>query len=748
MAQAFATRRRCVGVAWSEGNGSTQTTKERQLGRGAPELTIRWAAVNWRNSAHVSQLLQAIALAVILLDGWPLAAARVPAHAQASPVTFARDVAPILFAHCAACHRPGQLAPFSLLTYEDARQHARQLADVTKSRFMPPWKPDSGDFPFAGVRRLDDREIQVFQQWLESGSPEGDRGDLPPAPAFTSDWQLGPPDLVLTMPEAFEVPADGRDVFRNFVLRVPLERRRYVRAIELRPGNPRVIHHARILVDESDASEWRDAQDAGPGFGGMDAPEAHFPEGHFLGWAPGKLPTRESQPWPIAPGTDFVIQMHLRPTGKPERVQASLGLYLSDAPPAAAPVLLRLGSRTIDIPPGASNYVVRDSYVLPADVTALRVYPHAHYLGREMTVTATFPGGVTKRLLHIASWDFNWQDEYEYAKPVPLPRGTTVSMTYTYDNSAANPRNPHAPPIRVRSGPEATDEMGELLLQLLPSARGDFDRLRSDVARKAVAADTAGDEKRVADAPDDVQARNALGADYFEAGRMDAALAQFNTVIRLDPGHAPAHFNLALIATLQGRTDEAVAHLRAAIAARPGYAEAHNNLGIVLMQQGALAAADAQFRESLRIRPENADARYNLARTLVAEGRIADAVAEFQQAVVGKPDAPAMLDDLAWILATSTDAAIRAPGQAVTFAERAVQLTGGKVASVLDTLGAAYAADGRYDAAARAVQQAIDLARAAKAPEMERAFVGRLHLYQQHQPYREPPHAVDAHDPP
>ena len=262
------------------------------------------------------------------------------AYAQGPSPTFSKDVAPIVFKNCAMCHRPGELAPFNLLTYDDVKQHARQIATVTKSRFMPPWKPEPSEsgMAFQGERRLTEAEIQTLQRWVDAGTPEGDRRDLPPAPAFPSTWHLGEPDLVVTMPEPFDVPADGKDVFRNIVLKVPTTALRYVQAIEFRPGNPRVLHHARVLVDETDASRWRDAQDPGPGFGGMEAPEAHFPDGHFLGWAPGKLAAKEALPWPLAPGTDLVIQMHLRPTGKPERLQASVGLYFSDKPPAASPV--------------------------------------------------------------------------------------------------------------------------------------------------------------------------------------------------------------------------------------------------------------------------------------------------------------------------------------------------------------------------------------------------------------------------
>jgi tetratricopeptide (TPR) repeat protein/mono/diheme cytochrome c family protein len=664
--------------------------------------------------------------------------AQSPAAAvQSRTPTFSRDVAPIVFANCVTCHRPGELAPFSLLTYGDARQHATQIAAVTKSRFMPPWKPEHGDIAFAGERRLTDAQIQTLDRWAQAGAPEGNASDLPKPPVFDSAWHLGTPDLVVTMPDALDVPAAGVDVFRNVVLKVPLTKQRFVQAVEFHPGNARVLHHARILVDETDASHWRDLDDPGPGFGGMDAPEAHFPDGHFIGWAPGKLASKESLPWPMAAGTDFVVQMHLRPTGKPERIQASIGLYFSDTPPSAAPVMLRLGSRAIDIPAGTASYQIDDAYTLPVDVDVLRVYPHAHYLGRSISLTAKLPDGSARDLLRITDWDFNWQDEYQYASPVALPKGTIVSTKYVFDNSAANPRNPHHPPVRVRFGPDATDEMCELLLQVVPKDAASFAVLRSDVTKRTLLADIAGDEKRVADNPDDPQAHDALGVEYFHVGRVDDAVKELNATLRIKPDHAVANFNISLIEMTQGRFDAAVAHLRKAIAVRPDYAEAHNNLGILLTRQGSTDAAAAEFRDVLRIHPDSSDAHYNLGRILLGTGRTAEAIGHFRAAILTKPDVPSMLDDLSWILSTSPDPKIRNPKEAITLAEHAAALTGRRNPSVLDTLGAAYAADGHFEQAAQAARAAFDLASDANALDEAGEFLKRLDLYRKGQPYVE-----------
>ncbi|MGC4083972.1 MAG: hypothetical protein QM736_18150 [Vicinamibacterales bacterium] len=446
------------------------------------------------------------------LSGLPGLHAQSIAPRDRRPVTFNRDVAPILYQHCATCHRPGEAAPFNLLTFDDARQRARLIAAAVSSGVMPPWQPESEDGEFEGDRRLAPREVATLTQWVDDGLIEGDGEAPPPMPMFTPGWQLGTPDLIVAMPEGFTVPADGPDVFRNFVLPIPMSERRFVRALEFRPGNPRVLHHARMLLDDTGEVRLLDRSNDGPGFGGMDVPGARFPDGHFLGWAPGKRPAREAYPWPLEPGNDLVIQMHLKPSGRPELVQASVGLYFTDTPPPTSPVMLRLGAKTIDIPADSADYEVIDRFTLPTDVLALSIYPHAHYLAKEMLVLARRPNGTTEKLLNIPNWNFNWQDEYTYAQPVALTRGTTIEMRYRYDNTAGNPHNPSVPPQRVRFGSGTRDEMGELLVQVLPRSTDAAAALRAQVARKNLLTDVAGEEKRVADVPDDAETRNALGA--------------------------------------------------------------------------------------------------------------------------------------------------------------------------------------------------------------------------------------------
>jgi hypothetical protein len=405
---------------------------------------------------------------------------------QGDPVTFAEHVAPILFRECAVCHRPGGSGPFSVLRYDEVLPWAERIATETESRRMPPWLPQRGYGTFVGKRRLHDEEIAVLRRWVEAGAPRGDAEHAPSVPDFASGWQLGEPDLVIPFPR-YTVPANGQDIYRNLVAAVPITGRHHVAAVDIHPGDPRIVHHARLLMDTTQSSREMDARDAAPGFDGMElVSEAGNPPGHFIGWTPGKMPYRgaDELAWAIRPGTDLVLQLHLRPTGTPEEVEPVVGLYYAAAPPAQQSVLVALSSKMIDIPAGERNHVVTDTYRLPVDIEALGVYPHAHYLGKTLEGFATLPDGRRTWLLRIPEWDFNWQDEYHYAEPIALPAGAVLTMRYTYDNSVNNPRNPNDPPRRVRYGPQSTDEMGDLVIQALPRTREDRERLLEDLAWK------------------------------------------------------------------------------------------------------------------------------------------------------------------------------------------------------------------------------------------------------------------------
>ena len=524
-------------------------------------------------------------------------------------VTYTRDIAPILYQNCSPCHRPGESGPFPLLSYTDARKRAEQIADVVASRFMPPWKPEPGYGEFVGARRLTDAQIQLLRRWDDGGALEGDPADLPPTPAWQEGWQLGEPDLVVEMPQAYTLAAGEGDVFRNFVIPVPLNERHFVKALELRPGNPQVVHHAVIMMDHSGIARSQDARDTEPGFDGMEFGEVQRPGGHFLGWAPGTTPyvVADSLAWTLEPGNDLVVQLHMLPSGKAEAVQARVGFYFSDTPPTRSPLLLRLGRKDIDIAAEEADYVIEDSYFLPADVDVLSIYPHAHYLGKTMEAYASLPDGTTQWLIRIDDWDFNWQNYYRYVEPVTLPRGTQLHMRYVYDNSSGNDRNPNFPPRRVTYGTQSSDEMGDLILQVLPRTDTDGEHIRRDFARKWLQQEIAGYETLLDADPDNADHHHILGLFYLSSGDGAKAAQHLQTAVRLRPDYPEGHLNLATVLTRARKNEMAVHHLRRALELRPEYGDAHLNLGMLLGQMGKTSEALEHLDTAARLQPDLAE---------------------------------------------------------------------------------------------------------------------------------------------
>ena len=702
---------------------------------GAAFVASRSRRRSWRRSSSWNALLGAAFVA----SGSVATTAQSPPGAPGSAPTFADDIAPLVVEHCAPCHRPGEVGPFPLLTYDDVRRRARQIAEVTASRFMPPWKPEPGfGGPFIGSRRLSDSDVDLFRRWAEAGAPAGDPSRVPPRPDWSRDWRLGTPDVVVTMPEPYTVPADGPDTFRNFVLPIPIERSAFVAGIEFRPGNARVAHHANLRLDRTRASRQLDEQDPAPGYEGPISPQAHYPDGHFLGWTPGQLPplAEPGMAWRIEPGSDFVIQLHMQSTGRPESIQASVGLYFTDDPPARTPMMMRLGRQSIDIAPGERRYVIRDRFTLPVGAELIGVQPHAHFRATQIDGFATFPDGRTEPLIRIRDWDFNWQDVYRYETRPFLPAGTTVAMEYVYDNSSANPRNPDHPPRRVRFGQFSNDEMGDLWLQLLPRSEADRQTLVQAFMPKVVNEDIVGYESMLAADPDNPVLHRDVAVLYMTADRTAAAIRHYRRSLELDPASATAHYNLATLLAAGGALDEAVRHFRRAVALRPAHAAAHNNLGAVLRALGRLAEATPYFERAVALDESNAAAHNNLASALSSTGRPADAVRHYRRALALEPDGIESLMSLAWILATDADAALRAPGEAVSLAERAADLTGRRDVNVLATLAAACAAAGRFDDAVTAQRETIALARPIAGPEVMAELQRRLTLYLQRQPLR------------
>jgi tetratricopeptide (TPR) repeat protein len=653
------------------------------------------------------------------------------AHAQA---TFSKDVAPILFEHCAACHQPDGPGPFSVLTYDEVRRRATQIAAVTRARVMPPRKAEPGQGDFIGQERLASADIATIQKWVDEGAEEGNPGDLPPVPVQNGGWQLGTPDLVVR-PPAYTLTTGGTDVFRIFVIPIPAAERRFVRGIEFRPGN-RVVHHANIRIDRTPASRRFDDEDPAPGYDGLIARSAGYPDGHFLGWTPGQAPPLlpKGLAWTLQPGSDLVVELHMQPSGKPEIVQPSIGFFFGSDPPERTPAMLRLGRQSLDIPAGSTRYTSTDSFMLPVDVEVQAVQPHAHYLAREVRGTARLPNGTIRPLIVINDWDFRWQQVYRYMKPVSLPKGTTLTMEFVYDNSAANLRNPSRPPKRVLWGQRSADEMGDLWIQVLTRDARDLATLDAHFRPKALGEDVVGYEARIKAEPGSAALHDDAALLYLDLDRPADAVRHFEIAAKLKPGSAPAHFNLATALTLAGRIDEALAQYRQALALQPEYAPALNNLGAILFRRGQLEEAERHLSAAVRVDPANSDAHDNLGRLLRDAGRIGAAIGHFAEAIRLRPDWAVPHIELAWLLATTRDDSLRDPGRAVVLASRGAALSSPDDPTVLDVLAASYAAAGDFERATATVQRALTLAPPSQADSLRQ----RLELYRLRRPLRIP----------
>ncbi len=389
-------------------------------------------------------------------------------------VTYHRDVAPILQQRCQSCHRPGQVAPFSLLTYREARNWAAEIKQAVSGRLMPPWLAEPGHGEFQDVRRLSDEELRTVVQWVDAGAPEGNPKQAPAAKTWTDEWFLGKPDLVLTVPEPYEVAGSGPDDFRVFVLPTGLTEDKQVVAIDFRPGNPRVVHHVVSFVDPTGRGRTLDAADPGPGYssgpGGIKVPGATL-QGI---WAPGNLPRYLPQGVgrPLTKNGDLLIQVHYHKTGRVEADQTKVALYFAREPVQRVASTMIVGPFNIDIPPDAARHEQRASLTLPVEMEVLNIMPHMHLLGKEMKVTATLPDGKQEDLVWIRDWDYRWQDSYRYKEPLRLPAGTKIAITAYYDNTSSNPRNPSNPPRRVRFGEQTTDEMGFAIMEVIAGRPG------------------------------------------------------------------------------------------------------------------------------------------------------------------------------------------------------------------------------------------------------------------------------------
>ena len=401
--------------------------------------------------------------------------------------TFNREIAPLLHKNCAECHRPGEAAPFSLITYEDAKKKSATLAKAVHNRVMPPWKPEPASFPYRHDRRLTDEHISLIEAWVKAGAPEGNPAEKPTPPNFSSAWRLGEPDLIVEMPRGFSMPADGPDIYRNMAVPLNISEDKWVTAIDIRPSARAIVHHLLYFADPKGKAHEKNVGDQ-PGWTSMKPPGQAVALG---GWAVGGQPSffPENLALKVPAKSDLVVQYHFHPSGKPEVEKSVIGLYFAKEPPKRTLTRIQMPPHYslfsgLDIPAGEKDYVIKDSYTLPVAMDAVGVSAHAHCIAKVMKMTATPPNGETKTLMLINDWDFAWQDRYYFKDLQPFPEGTRLDVEIHWDNSADNPRNPSNPPVRVQWGEETKDEMGSISLIAVPAQESDLGKLRESIRER------------------------------------------------------------------------------------------------------------------------------------------------------------------------------------------------------------------------------------------------------------------------
>lgn len=426
----------------------------------------------------INRLSQTMGNEGTTLTASPLASCPLPSTPPLPKhVTYNQHIRPLINANCLACHQDGGVAPFSLNNYTEAKPWAGMMAHVTQSRFMPPWRGISAPgHRFRNERRLSDREIALFAAWSSQGAKEGATENLMPPPATNpSGWRLGTPDVVLTMDEAFEVPASGKDIYRYFVKKDAIPKDMVLVAIDFKPGDPAVVHHCNFFLDYDQRAREMDKKDPKPGFqvfgnGFMDyfgGSSGQFPLG---AWAPGGEPVKlpEGMGMPIPAGGDFVIEIHYHLNGKKTRDQSSVALYLAKKPTPKTVTGLFVGTQDVKVPAGDSNYWRHFYMDVSNDVDLIDIAAHMHYIGKDVKIVATLPDGTQKPLLMIKDWDIRWQNVYVYRDPVFIPKGSRIDAWFRFDNSADNPANPFSPPVDMAWGWASDEEMAEIYLTVYP----------------------------------------------------------------------------------------------------------------------------------------------------------------------------------------------------------------------------------------------------------------------------------------
>lgn len=360
-------------------------------------------------------------------------------------VTYARDVARIFQSRCQECHRPGQSAPFSLMTYDDAVRHARMIKEVVTQRRMPPWHADSRYGRFANDRRLSEAEIETLAAWVDAGKPKGDDVDLPPPRAFVSGWRHGQPDMIFTMPEEFEVPAEGSLPYQKWTIDPGFTEDKWVRIAECLPGAPAVVHHLVVYI-------------LPPG-----KKEPYSADGNIsilAGWAPGDLGTvcPPDTALRLPKGCKLEFELHYTPNGTKVKDRSSVGIHFAKQPPKYEYFTNSFANESIVVPPHDPHFRAEQIWRLRGDARILSMVPHMHWRGKSYRYEVIYPDGRRETILNVPRWDFNWQNVYQLQEPLRLPKGAKLHAIAHWDNSANNPYNPD-PTATVKFGLQTWEEM-------------------------------------------------------------------------------------------------------------------------------------------------------------------------------------------------------------------------------------------------------------------------------------------------
>jgi thiol-disulfide isomerase/thioredoxin len=360
-------------------------------------------------------------------------------------VTYAKEIAPILQARCQTCHRPGEAAPFSLLTYDDAARHARMIKEVTSQRRMPPWAADPRHGKFVNDPRLNRDEIETLASWVDGGMAKGDDKDLPKAIDWPQGWKLGKPDVVIHMPEEFQVPATGTLSYKYFYVDTNFDEDRWVQMAEARPGAASVVHHIVVYIL---------------------APGQKTPftiDGNMavlVGWAPGDLGTNcaADTALRLPKGSRLRFEMHYTPNGTAVKDRSMIGITFAKKPPKYEILMNAFQNEAIVVPPGDPHYKAEATFRVRADARILAFVPHMHWRGQDYRYDVIYPDGKRETVLSVPRWDFNWQNVYRFEEPLKLPKGSKIYSVAHWDNSRNNPLNPDASKS-VKFGLQTWDEM-------------------------------------------------------------------------------------------------------------------------------------------------------------------------------------------------------------------------------------------------------------------------------------------------